>query len=116
MRNLLNLVRSATRRGDVSRRGRQTRSPNAGWYRPEATRPLTAGQVRDRRFATVWRGLDPAEVHAFLDLVAGELAATRRELAHTTEENARIKRALRSWHSRFAPPAGSGPRREGGRW
>jgi DivIVA domain-containing protein len=72
--------------------------------------------VRDQRFATVRRGLDPIEVHAFLARVAAEVAATRRELARTAEENARIKRALRSWQSRFAPPAGLGARRDGGRW
>ncbi|MEV0157609.1 hypothetical protein AB0H57_28325 [Micromonospora sp. NPDC050686] len=51
------------------------------------------------------RGLDPAEVHAFLHRVAAELAATKRELVLTAEENVRIKRALRSWQSRFAPGA-----------
>ncbi|WP_319459930.1 DivIVA domain-containing protein [Micromonospora sp. RTP1Z1] len=96
---MLNLFRSPRRRD------RATRPPNAGWYRSESCRPLTAGQIRDRQFTNVRRGLDPVEVHAFLHRVAGELAATRRELARTAEENVRIKRALRSWQSRFVPGA-----------
>lgn len=96
MRNVLNLFRK-------DRTRRPGRSPNGGWYRSESCRPLTAGQVRDRRFRSVRRGLDPAEVHAFLHRVAGELAAARRDLVTVTEENARIKRALRSWQARFAP-------------
>ncbi|WDZ85443.1 DivIVA domain-containing protein [Micromonospora cathayae] len=80
------------------------RSPNEGWYRSGACRPLTACQIRERRFRSVRRdGLDPLEVYAFLHRVAGELAVARRELAYTVEENVRIKRALRSWQSRFAP-------------
>ncbi|BCL14118.1 DivIVA domain-containing protein [Micromonospora sagamiensis] len=90
------------RRGQVS--GGRRRSPNEGWYRSATCRPLTAGQVRDRQFRSVRRGgLDPLEVYAFLHRVAGELAVARRELAYTTEENVRVKRALRSWQSRFAP-------------
>ncbi|MFI6822161.1 DivIVA domain-containing protein [Micromonospora sp. NPDC050187] len=82
----------------------QRRTPNEGWYRSATCRSLTAGQVRDRQFRSVRRGgLDPLEVYAFLHRVAGELAAARRELTYTTEENVRIKRALRSWQSRFAP-------------
>jgi DivIVA domain-containing protein len=95
MRNVLNLFRSP--------RKRASRPPNDGWYRSESCRPLTVGQVRARQFRNVRRGLDPAEVHAFLHQVAGDLAAARRELALTHEENARIKRALRSWQARFGP-------------
>ncbi|WBB92864.1 DivIVA domain-containing protein [Verrucosispora sp. WMMC514] len=64
---------------------------------------MTVGQIRDRQFRSVRRGCDPAEVHAFLSRVAGELAAARRELVLVAEENARIKRALRSWQARFTP-------------
>ncbi|MER7459499.1 DivIVA domain-containing protein [Micromonospora sp. NPDC126480] len=95
MRSLLNLFRPE--------RGRPGRSPNGGWYRSESCRPLTVGQVRERRFRSVRRGLDPVEVHAFLHRVAGELAAARRDLVTVTEENVRIKRALRSWQARFTP-------------
>ncbi|SCL13759.1 DivIVA domain-containing protein [Micromonospora rhizosphaerae] len=97
MGNVLNLFRA------VRKRGGPTSPPTSGWYRSESCRPLTAGQIRDRQFRNVRRGLDPAEVHAFLHRVAGELAATRREQARTAEENVRIKRALRSWQSGFAP-------------
>lgn len=96
MRNVLNLLRPGSR---------PDRPPNGGFYRSESCRPLTAGQIRERQFRNVRRGLDPAEVHAFLHRVAGELADTRRELARTSEENIRIKRALRTWQSRFAPGA-----------
>ncbi|MFE9200775.1 DivIVA domain-containing protein [Micromonospora sp. NPDC007230] len=95
MRNVLNLFRPA--------RKRPSRPPNGGWYRSETCRPLTVGQIRARQFRNVRRGLDPAEVHAFLHRVAGDLAAARRELALIQEENVRIKRALRSWQSRFSP-------------
>ncbi|SCG35560.1 DivIVA domain-containing protein [Micromonospora halophytica] len=98
MRNVLARFRRAARR-------RPSRPANAGWYRSGSCRPLTAGQIRERQFHQVRRGLDPAEVHAFLHRVAGELANTRRDLAMVTEENIRIKRALRSWQSRFAPGA-----------
>ncbi|MEU2612633.1 DivIVA domain-containing protein [Micromonospora sp. NPDC007271] len=97
MRNVLNLFRPARKRAG--------RPPSGGWYRSESCRPLTVGQIRERQFRNVRRGLDPAEVHAFLHRVAGDLAAARRELALTNEENVRIKRALRSWQSRFAPGA-----------
>ncbi len=95
MRNMLNLFRPARKRVD--------RPPNEGWYRSRYCAPLTVGQIRERQFRNVRRGLDPAEVHAFLYRVAGDLAAARREVALTREENVRIKRALRSWQSRFAP-------------
>jgi len=95
MRNVLNLFRPT--------RKRASRPPNGGWYRSESCRPLTVGQIRARQFRNVRRGLDPGEVHAFLHRVAGDLAAARRELALTHEENVRIKRALRSWQSRFSP-------------
>ncbi len=97
MRNVLNLFRPA--------RKRSSRPPNGGWYRSASCRPLTVGQIREQQFHNVRRGLDPAEVHAFLHRVAGDLAAARRELALTREENARIKRALRNWQSRFSPGA-----------
>lgn len=80
------------------------RAPDEGWYRSGSCRPLTVAQVRQRRFRAVRRGgLDPTEVYAFVHRIAGELAVARRELAYTVEENGRIKRALRSWQSRFAP-------------
>ena len=59
--------------------------------------------MRGRCFATRRRGLDPAEVAAFLDRVAGDLAAAYAEVARSREETARIKSALREWQSRQAP-------------
>ncbi|MGC1214739.1 MAG: DivIVA domain-containing protein [Micromonospora sp.] len=96
MRNVLTLFRP---------RRRPDRPPNGGWYRSESCHPLTARHIRERQFRNVRSGLDPAEVHAFLHRIAGELADTRRQLARTTEENIRIKRALCTWQSRFAPGA-----------
>ncbi|MFI7219207.1 DivIVA domain-containing protein [Micromonospora maritima] len=99
MRNVLHLFHPA-------RRPRGGRAPNEGWYRSESCRPLSIGQIRERRFRTVRRGgLDPAEVHAFLHRVAGDLALARHDAARCAEENTRIKRALRTWQSRFAPGA-----------
>ncbi|MEU7616362.1 DivIVA domain-containing protein [Micromonospora rifamycinica] len=77
------------------------RPPNSGWYRSQACRPLTAGEVRQRQFRLVKRGLDPVEVEAFLHRVAADLATARRDLALTREENQRIKHALRSWRTHF---------------
>ncbi|MBQ1072161.1 DivIVA domain-containing protein [Micromonospora sp. C31] len=94
MRNVLDLFRR------VDRRRSPSRPPNGGWYRSDFGRPLTAAQIRDRRFRSVRRGLDPVEVYAFLHRVAAELAATRRDVVLVAEENARIKRVLRSWQSR----------------
>lgn len=69
-------------------------------------RPLWPSQVRSRRFSLVRfgrRGLDPEEVTAFLDRVAGDLAWAYAEVATLREQNKRIKDALRSWQSRQAP-------------
>ncbi|WP_435794631.1 DivIVA domain-containing protein [Micromonospora sediminicola] len=72
------------------------RAPNEGWYRSVSCRPLSVGQIRERRFRTVRRGgLDPAEVHAFLCRVAGGLALARHDAARCAEENTRLKRAPR---------------------
>ena len=70
-----------------------------------AYRPVSPGQIRDRQFALVRRGLDATEVEAFLRRVADDLAALHAELGRTREENTRIKRALRDRQSRFAPGA-----------
>ncbi|WP_433131069.1 DivIVA domain-containing protein [Micromonospora sp. CA-240977] len=58
--------------------------------------------VRDRQFATVGfgrRGLDPREVRRFLHRVALDLTVLHQDLALLGAENARVKRALRAWHS-----------------
>ncbi|WP_089155314.1 DivIVA domain-containing protein [Micromonospora sp. NBS 11-29] len=86
MYNVLDLFRPSRRR-----RGR--------WCPPEPCRPLSVGQIRERRFRTVRRGLDPVEVHAFLYRVAGDLALARRDAARCAEENARIRRVLKNWRT-----------------
>ncbi|MER7458915.1 DivIVA domain-containing protein [Micromonospora sp. NPDC126480] len=92
------------------RRFRRNRAPvpvgtgNAGGhYRSAAYRPLSPGQVRERQFARVRRGVDATEVELFLRRVADDLAALHAELGRTRDENIRIKRALRDWQSRFTP-------------
>ena len=58
--------------------------------------------VRERQFATVGlgrRGLDPQEVRQFLHRVALELATLNQDMARLSDENTRIKRALRDWQS-----------------
>ncbi|MGN9895019.1 DivIVA domain-containing protein [Micromonospora sp. L31] len=58
--------------------------------------------VRDRQFAAAGfgrRGLDPQEVRRFLHRVALELATLHHDVARLSDENVRIKRALRDWQS-----------------
>ncbi len=78
-------------------------SAPVGAYRSASYLPLRPWQVRGHRFPTCRRGLDPAEVAAFLDRVAGDLAAAYAEVARSRDETARIKVALREWQSRQAP-------------
>ncbi|WP_431728999.1 DivIVA domain-containing protein [Verrucosispora sp. TAA-831] len=62
-------------------------------------RPLPQ-QVRAATFDTRRRGLDPAQVYAYLDRVADEMDRLRRELTTATTEAERIRQALRQWQSR----------------
>ncbi|ATO15674.1 cell division protein DivIVA [Micromonospora sp. WMMA2032] len=94
-----NLLRIRPRRRDV---GPSNVAP-PGAYRSTSYLPLRPWQVRGRSFRTRRRGLDPAEVAAFLDRVAGDLAAAYAEVARSRDETARIKGALREWQSRQAP-------------
>nr|WP_239312581.1 DivIVA domain-containing protein [Plantactinospora mayteni] len=90
------------------RRGRRSPRRLGQAYRSAAYRPLLPSQVRLRRFSLVGfarRGVDPAEVTAFLDQVAGDLARAYNEVATVREQNARIKEALRRWQSRQATTA-----------
>lgn len=86
-----------------SRPGAQRLLSTAGQYRSATYAPLRPWQVRGRRFAVTWRGLDPDEVGAFLDRVAHDLTGVYAELARSREENQRIKDALRRWQSSQAP-------------
>ncbi|WP_434742915.1 DivIVA domain-containing protein [Micromonospora sp. SH-82] len=74
----------------------------AGVYRSWAYRPLRPWQVRSRTFTVRRRGLDPAEVAAFLDRVADDLAAAHAALAASRQETTQIRDALRQWQSRQA--------------
>ncbi|MEU2614112.1 DivIVA domain-containing protein [Micromonospora sp. NPDC007271] len=71
-------------------------------YRSGAYTSLLPWQVRERRFKVVGlgrRGLDPDDVYAFLDRVAGDLAGVHAALAESRRETAVIKDALRRWQS-----------------
>ncbi|MBQ1010800.1 DivIVA domain-containing protein [Micromonospora sp. M51] len=66
---------------------------------------LHPSQVRDRQFTVVGfgrRGVDPAEVRRFLHRVALDLATLHHDVARLSEENARVKRALRDWQSTWS--------------
>ncbi|MEH0972381.1 DivIVA domain-containing protein [Micromonospora sp. CPCC 205546] len=70
-------------------------------------------QVRERRFRPTRfgrRGLDPEEVHEFLDRVAGDLAAVYDALGSSRHETTRIKDALRRWQSEQARRTNAGQR------
>lgn len=72
-------------------------------YRSRGGGPLRPWQVRDRLFTPRGRhGVDAAEVRAFLDRVADDLAACYAEVARAHAENDRIKTALREWQTDLA--------------
>ncbi|MDG4763452.1 DivIVA domain-containing protein [Solwaraspora sp. WMMD406] len=106
MRNLLHRIFNRPSRRlarisppHVSTEARRIR--NVGAFRRPPLRPrITAGQVRDRQFNQVRRGLDPTEVYAFLHRVAEDVADLRDEVQRTRDENMRIKHALRDWQTR----------------
>ncbi|MEE6261610.1 DivIVA domain-containing protein [Plantactinospora sonchi] len=82
---------------------------DGGYYRSAAYLPLRPWQVRDRRFRFArvgQRGFDQAEVRAFLAQVADDLAAAYDAVAHSRQETARIKDALRRWQSEQAGTVG----------
>ncbi|MFU8874336.1 DivIVA domain-containing protein [Micromonospora sp. SL4-19] len=71
-------------------------------YRSTAYTSLLPWQVRERRFKPVGlgrRGLNPDDVYAFLDRVAGDMAAVYAALTESRLETVRIKAALRRWQS-----------------
>ncbi|WP_396888690.1 DivIVA domain-containing protein [Micromonospora reichwaldensis] len=77
--------------------GRRERRRPADVVRPP--RGLRPWQIRDRCFNVRRRGLDPAEIRAFLHQVADELAVAQTALVAVQEENVRIKNVLRAWQS-----------------
>lgn len=93
------LIRALMLRQNSARRLYAT----VGKYRSATYARLRPWQVRQRQFATTWRGLHPAEVTAYLDRIADDLTGLYTELAYVREENQRIKDALRSWQSSQAP-------------
>jgi DivIVA domain-containing protein len=103
-------VRAFFRRFSRNRVPVRTRGPGFN-YRSSAYLPLLPWQVRERRFRSTRlgrRGLDPAEVQAFLDRVAGDLSAVHQALGESQKETARIKDALRRWQSEQAQRANTG--------
>lgn len=61
--------------------------------------PLRPWQIRERCFNLRRRGVDPAELRAFLHRVADELTVAQNALAAVQEENVRVRMALRAWQS-----------------
>ncbi|MEU1885330.1 DivIVA domain-containing protein [Micromonospora rifamycinica] len=66
---------------------------------PVRPSPLRPWQIRERCFNHRRRGVDPAEIRAFLHRVADELTLAQTALVAAQEENVRIRRALRAWQS-----------------
>ncbi|GIJ23476.1 DivIVA domain-containing protein [Micromonospora lutea] len=91
MVNVRNLFRRLLRRPAAS--------PEWPVLPPPAPYPLRPAQIRERCFNVRRRGLDPAEIRAFLHRVADELATAQTALVAVQEENVRIKSALRAWQS-----------------
>ncbi|RKR86282.1 DivIVA domain-containing protein [Micromonospora pisi] len=67
---------------------------------PAADARLHSHHVRAEAFGTRWRGLDPAEVHAYLHRVADELDSLHRDLANARADAERAKQGLRQWQTR----------------
>jgi cell division initiation protein len=55
---------------------------------------ITPLDIQQQRFRTVWRGLDKAEVDAFLDTVAAEFEGLVREVNDLKEEQRRQRRVI----------------------
>lgn len=73
---------------------------------------LTPHEVRTRTFDPRRRGVDPDQVREFQAQVADELTDLHRQVRLLSEENERLKRALRDWqtmHARECRPPNEGP-------
>ncbi|NES28138.1 DivIVA domain-containing protein [Micromonospora terminaliae] len=81
---------------------RKQKTGTGSTYRSGAYTSLLPWQVRERRFKPVGfrrRGLDPDDVYAFLDRVAGDMANVYAALAASRRDTAALKDALRRWQS-----------------
>nr|WP_245724565.1 cell division protein DivIVA [Micromonospora citrea] len=58
--------------------------------------------MRTREFAARRRGVDPVEVREFQARVSDELAMLNETVRLLSQENDRIKRALRDWQTMHA--------------
>ncbi|MFC4019992.1 DivIVA domain-containing protein [Micromonospora sp. GCM10011542] len=77
---------------------------------------LTPHEVRTREFAARQRGVDPDEVREFQARVADELTMLNEAVRLLSQENDRIKRALRNWqtvHARECRPPQDHPHNSG---
>ncbi|MEU7800165.1 DivIVA domain-containing protein [Micromonospora arborensis] len=87
----------------MNARNQRPEPPSDGaTYRSGAYTSLLPWQVRERRFVPTGlghRGLNPDDVYAFLDRVAGDMAAVYAALAESRRETARIKAGLRRWQA-----------------
>lgn len=63
---------------------------------------LTAHEARTRTFAPRLRGVDPDQVREFQARVADELTGLHQRVRQLSEENERLKRALRDWQTMHA--------------
>ncbi|SDY21653.1 DivIVA domain-containing protein [Micromonospora pattaloongensis] len=83
-----------------------------GVYGGRRSQRVLPGEVRRKRFRPTRlgrRGLDPEEVHHFLNRVAEEMNALYRDLAVSEEQAARIRNALREWQTQQARHRYDGP-------
>ncbi|MEU5909663.1 DivIVA domain-containing protein [Micromonospora sp. NPDC047527] len=77
---------------------------------------MTPHEVRTHDFAACRRGVDPDEVREFQARVADELAMLNEAVRLLSQENDRIKRALRDWqtlHARECGPPQEHPHNSG---
>lgn len=79
---------------------------------------LTPHEVRTREFAACRRGVDPDEVREFQARVGDELAMLNETVRLLSQENDRVKRALRDWQAMHARECSSaqGQGRNSGHW
>ncbi len=77
--------------------------PDSGWSTRVQPRPLSPDQLRRPSLGRTplgRRGYDETHVHALLNRVATELESVLSERATLRSENARLKEAMRQWHTR----------------